>query len=192
MGIAASKEAKVVFFLASMKFYQEELENLLVSVLKSVQQKGRAVVACFPADLLWGHHDCRRGRDAALVARGCWAVPLSSRRTLGLQLQAGCLVHPRFHSQHLPILGDNGADGRSVDLQDRARRHRVLQPPNFQATRYGAVKTDFFRVVKAGCSASIFFLSQSISHEYMYGCCFYPLSIFKSTPISNEEGMGRK
>jgi hypothetical protein len=26
----------------------------------------------------------------------------------------------------------------------------------------------------------------------IYGCCFYPLSIFKSTPTSNGEGMGRK
>jgi hypothetical protein len=25
-----------------------------------------------------------------------------------------------------------------------------------------------------------------------YVCCFYPLSIFKSTPTSNGEGMGRK
>jgi hypothetical protein len=25
-----------------------------------------------------------------------------------------------------------------------------------------------------------------------YACCFYPLSIFKSTPTSNAEGMGRK
>jgi hypothetical protein len=25
-----------------------------------------------------------------------------------------------------------------------------------------------------------------------YACCFYPLSIFKFTPTSNGEGMGRK
>jgi hypothetical protein len=25
-----------------------------------------------------------------------------------------------------------------------------------------------------------------------YACCFYPLSIFKSTPTSNGEGMDRK
>jgi hypothetical protein len=25
-----------------------------------------------------------------------------------------------------------------------------------------------------------------------YACCFYPLFIFKSTPTSNGEGMGRK
>jgi hypothetical protein len=29
-----------------------------------------------------------------------------------------------------------------------------------------------------------------LSHKY--ACCFYPLSIFKSIPTSNGEGMGRK
>jgi transposase InsO family protein len=29
-------------------------------------------------------------------------------------------------------------------------------------------------------------------HGATYACCFYPLSIFKSTPTSNGEGMGRK
>jgi hypothetical protein len=30
------------------------------------------------------------------------------------------------------------------------------------------------------------------TYNFYYACCFYPLSVFKSTPTSNGEGMGKK
>jgi hypothetical protein len=45
-------------------------------------------------------------------------------------IRAASWVSRSIHGQLLPILGDDAADGRSVDLQDRARHLRVLHPPD--------------------------------------------------------------
>jgi hypothetical protein len=56
---------------------------------------------------------------------------------------------------HCPVAGRWGCN-LGVDLQDRARHFRVLQPPNVQARRHGGVK--------AGSSASIFL--EQLQHGY--------------------------
>jgi hypothetical protein len=44
------------------------------------------------------------------------------------------------------------------------------------------------------CTGEIIEIFKESEDKYtrIYAYCFYPLSIFKSTPTSNGEGMGRK